>query len=153
VVRLSRRLEKIDIDPHLPALQRFFADRDDILAVYLYGSYGTPDQTPLSDVDMGVLLGRTVADELEARLGIQVAVSNITRQDDVNVVILNELPVIMQFNIVSTGRLIFERDPEAVSDFLEQVCKLYGDFATDYRAFCEEYDASLREAYGNGQQG
>ena len=153
MARLSRKPEMINIDPHLPALKRFFAGRGDVLAVYLYGSYGTPEQTPLSDVDLGVLLRPGVKNKLETLLDIQAAVCAITRQDDVNVVILNELPVLMQFNIVSTGRLIHQRDPEAVSDFLEMVCKLYGDSITDYRAFCAEYDAALREAYLSGQQG
>jgi len=153
VVRLSRRLQKIDIDPYLPALKRFFAVRQDILAVYLYGSYGTPAQTPLSDVDLGVLLAPEAGNKLDTYPEIQAAVCDITGQDDVNVVILNRLPVIMQFNIVSTGNLIYERNEEATSDFLERVFKLYGDFVTDYRAFCAEYDAALREAYLDGKQG
>lgn len=153
MVRLSRRLNKIDIDSYLPALKRFFGEREDVLAVYLYGSYGTPDQTPLSDVDLGILLRPGVTDRFRSFLDLQAAVSDITHEEDVNVTILNDLPALMQFNIISTGRLIHERDPEAVSDFLERVCKLYGDYVMDYRAFCAEYDAALREAYRHGQQG
>lgn len=152
MVRLSRPLQKIDIEPYLPALKRFFARRQDILAVYLYGSYGAPAQTPLSDVDLGVLLAPQADNKLDTYLEIQAAVCDITGQDDVNILILNRLPVIMQFHIVSSGNLIYERNEEATSDFLERVFKLYGDFITDYRAFCAEYDTALREAYLDGKQ-
>ena len=47
----------------------------------------------------------------------------------------------------STGRLIYEGDPVAHSDFIELVIKRYGDFAVDFREFNRQYDGSLREDY------
>lgn len=41
----------IDVSDHMPALVEMLGDEPGLVAVYLYGSYGTSDQTPLSDVD------------------------------------------------------------------------------------------------------
>lgn len=153
MVRLSRDLRIIDIEPRIPELLRYFERNGDIVAVYLYGSYGTERQTALSDVDLGVLLRRGLRDKhLERFLDIQAAVAAATREEDVNVLILNNAPPVIQFEVLRSGRLIFERDGEQHRDFVEHVIKRYPDFAIDFQAFCRDYDASLREAYLRGRQ-
>jgi predicted nucleotidyltransferase len=47
----------IDISSKLPDLIAALADMPGLAAVYLYGSYGTPYQTPLSDVDLALVFG------------------------------------------------------------------------------------------------
>jgi len=151
VVRLSRKLRMINIESRLPALEKYFAGNPDIIAAYLYGSYGTSTQTVLSDVDLGILL-REGMDYFDLYLAIQSAVIEVTREEDVNVLILNDAPVIIQYEVIATGRLLYERSAAAHLDFIERVLKRYPDFALDFRTFCAEYDQSLREAYLRGQQ-
>lgn len=149
MARLSRRPAKIDIEAHLPALVRLLAARGEVLAAYLYGSYGTPDQTPLSDVDLAVLLEEGAGEA--AVFALQAGVLEVTGEEDVNLVVLNKLPVTVQFEVIATGRLIYARSEEKLGAFLERVFKIYGDFMLDYQVFCAEYDAALREAYGGGR--
>jgi len=77
-------------------------------------------------------------------------ISLICGSDDINVLMLNDAPVILQFKVISTGKLLYERDARAASDFQEIVCKQFADFMPDYLAFCRDYDRFLHEAYLNG---
>jgi len=45
----------IDVSAHLEKLKRTLGEVPGLAAVYLYGSYGTPFQTPLSDIDIALI--------------------------------------------------------------------------------------------------
>ena len=109
MVRLSRELRMIDIESRIPELKQYLGQNRDVVAAYLYGSYGTERQTVLSDVDLGILVRRGVHHDFRKRLGIQSDVVDVTRYEDINVVILNDLPLHIQHEILSTGRLLYER--------------------------------------------
>jgi len=55
MARLARKPIMINIDKHLPAVREYLGGCPDIAASYIYGSYGTEFQLPLSDVDLAVL--------------------------------------------------------------------------------------------------
>ena len=145
MVRLSAKLEKINIEDKLPGLIRFFSKREEILAAYLYGSYGSEYQTNLSDVDIAILLASSVQADLDYQLDLSAHLADIIREEDIDVLILNRASIVMQFEVLSTGKLLFERDHELVCDFLERVIKEYGDFQIDLMQFYLEYDEALRE--------
>lgn len=149
MVRLNRKLEKIDIEDNIPILVEFFKSREEILAVYLYGSYGSEYQTNLSDVDIAVLVSDSVRADLAYQLDLSAQMADIIREEDIDILILNTASIVMQFEVLSTGKMLFERDHELFCDFLERVLKEYGDFQIDLREFYCEYDEALRKkAYG-----
>ena len=45
----------IDIAAHLDELRELLAAEPGMVAGYVFGSYGTPAQTPLSDVDLALV--------------------------------------------------------------------------------------------------
>ncbi|MDD4802476.1 MAG: nucleotidyltransferase domain-containing protein [Syntrophomonas sp.] len=145
MVRLSAKLEKINIEDKLPDLIRFFRNREEVLAAYLYGSYGSEYQTNLSDVDIAILLASSEQADLDYQLDLSAHLADIIREEDIDVLILNRASIVMQFEVLSTGKLLFERDHEMVCDFLERVIKEYGDFQIDLMQFYLEYDEVLRE--------
>jgi predicted nucleotidyltransferase len=150
MARLDKKPGFINIDHRLPALVKTFEKNKDILAAYLYGSYGTAEQTPLSDVDIAVLLNREVKDNFHKELKISAEIAEIAGNDDVNVLFLNAAPVLLQFRVIKNGRLLYAREQDELADFQELVCKLYADYMPDYLEFAREYDQALREAYSNG---
>ena len=89
----------------------------------------------------------------EKQLEISSKVAEIANSDDVNVLVLNDIAVILQFRVIKTGVLLFVRDHTGLADFQELVFKIYADFMPDYLAFARDYDQALREAYLNGGQG
>jgi predicted nucleotidyltransferase len=90
----------------------------DVEAIYLFGSYGTQDERPDSDVDIALLLPYDRAKEnkniviskcrhvLEERLKKEVDLAN-----------LRLTSTVFQFQVVTTGRLIYSRDLQAVQVF------------------------------------
>jgi predicted nucleotidyltransferase len=116
----------------------------------LYGSYGTPDQTPLSDVDLAVLFAPGSEPAASDRLQIVSDIMQTLQEEDVSVTVLNRTPAIFQFRVLETGRQILCKDPVALADFIEQVLSRHADYMIDYRAFLEEYDEALVREYDRG---
>ena len=114
---------------------------------HLYGSYGTAHQTALSDVDIAVLFYRDRPPDRRRLFALEADVSSICHEDDVNVLSVNDADVMLQFRVLETGRPLLEKDPVAVSEFREYVFSVYGDFEPFYRAFCQDHDRGLREAF------
>jgi predicted nucleotidyltransferase len=152
-VNLMRRLqntgEAISIESRMGALHRCVQETSGLVAGYFFGTYGSPEQTPLSDVDLAFVFRPdsipSGMEELEFRSRILHAVE----QEDVSITILNRAPSPLQFKVLTTGRLFFRRDPVALADFVEGVLNTYCDFSVDYAAFLRDYDAALVEQYGD----
>ena len=137
--------EPIDVSEALVALCERLAEVPGLVALYLYGSYGTEHQTPLSDVDLAVLFRPEAVPGLDGQLELTGLVTDLLAEDDVSVTLLNKAPLAFQFKVVSSGRSLMVTDPIAHADFLEQLLDRYGDFSVDYVSFLAEYDRSLRE--------
>lgn len=150
MVRVTRKAEKINIDEHLPAIREYLRGCEDIAASYLFGSYGTEYQLPVSDVDIAVLF---IPDSysLDRILEVSERLSHIAGEDDINVVVLNKAPVTLQYEVLATGRLLHKKG-YCLEDFTEYVLKRYADYKIDLDMFNREYDSALREVYGVGQQ-
>lgn len=146
MARLSRRLGMIQLSKEqLDALAELAASKDDILALYLYGSYGTELQTPLSDVDLAVLpmpgSRWTPRDEMT----IANELTSLALEDDINLVNLATAPVDLQIRILDTGRPLYVRDRSLLADFQAKVVLRYCDFRPVLYAMRRYYDEGLRE--------
>lgn len=148
-MRLRREPKTIQIDGQLSALERFCARQEALSAVYLFGSYGTEHQTPLSDVDIAVLVKRAHHPmSLKDRLTLEDQISRILREDDVNLLILNDAPVVFRHKVLKQGRMLYRAGHGTdLADFIEGTLNVYLDFIASYRAFLRDYDrARLEEA-------
>ena len=137
----------IRIDDRLGRLRAELGRVDGLAAAYLFGSYGTADQTPLSDVDLALVFVPGEAPGGEREIELVGLVTGALAEDDVSVVVLNRAPCAFQHRVLATGRCVLLRDRVASADFTEQVIDRYCDFAIDRRRFLDEYDAALRERY------
>lgn len=138
---------KINIQGKIGDLLSFFDKIPFIFAVFLYGSYGTEYQTPLSDVDIAIFIDPDKEILFQEELQLGADLTSISGEDDINLLIINHAPVVLQYNIISTGSMIYERSTDRVSDFIEKVIKNYADYAIDMQFFYRDYDNSLKEAY------
>ncbi|NJL26947.1 MAG: nucleotidyltransferase domain-containing protein [Thermoanaerobaculia bacterium] len=145
---LRNHHEPIQVDAYWGELEARLREVPGLIAVYLYGSYGTPLQTPLSDVDLALVFRLGSEPSFDAELELAGVVTETLREEDVSAVVLNRSPSPFQYRVLSTGRKLFATDETALSDFVEQVCKRHGDFVIDYERFAREYDQALVEAYG-----
>jgi predicted nucleotidyltransferase len=140
----------IDVAPYLPALHAYLETLDGLVAGWIYGSYATPLQTPLSDLDLALLFRRDQMPAFGDMLGIDSCISGLLHEDDVSVAILNRLPVVFQYRVLKTGRQLLCRDPEALSDFVESVLIRHSDYIVDHERFLAAYDRALVKRYARG---
>ena len=140
----------LDIDNRLYELELSLRDIPGLCAVYLFGSYGSPHQTPLSDIDLALVFAPGRTSETPSETEITGRIVEALREEDVSVTILNRAPLVLQHKVLAEGRKLFLFDEIAHADFLERTLKLYCDFAVDYAAFLQDYDRTLAEEYADG---
>lgn len=138
----------IDIGPFMEDLRACFRKTRGLIAVYIYGSYGTQDQTPLSDVDLAFVYLPDALPSFDEELEATGCVTAAANADDVSVTTLNRAPAPFQFRVLTTGRLIYCADEVALADFVEEILNRHGDYVIDHETFLREYDAALVERYG-----
>lgn len=140
----------IDVSSRLDTLVERFRDQPGLVALYLYGSYDTPQQTPLSDIDLAVLFEEGDAPGPRERLLLTGVAIEALEEDDVSLTFLNRAPLPFQHEVLRTGRPLLVLDDVALADFHQRVVHRYCDFAIDYEGMRADYDEGLRRAYGSG---
>jgi predicted nucleotidyltransferase len=125
-------IDRLDIQ----ALQVILGEYPYIAAAYLFGSCTSGKATPLSDVDIAILLnqdppgGRNLLHEedyLAYRIGKAIAAK------EVDLVDLNNKGVIFQHNVLRTGRLIYDADPPFRIRLEKEVIIRFCDFEPTLR--------------------
>jgi len=104
----------------------YLKTKDEILLVYLFGSRAAGKVGKRSDWDIGVLLsepfpkhfGYALASELAALLGT----------DRVDLVVLNDAPIPLRYNVVSMGTLLFEKSRSIKVEFEADTMSRYFDY-------------------------
>ena len=76
---------------------------------YLFGSRAEGNAGPLSDCDIAVLLDRD-ADHETAHLHLTRQIRRALQAEAIDLVLLNEAPVELAFNVIANGKLIYQRD-------------------------------------------
>jgi len=148
VTRLAQNPSLIHLtEVQLHQMTDYCRQHDDVLALYLYGSYGTPYQTPLSDVDLAILPMPGVQWGIHHFLDVISELTRCGENDDINVINLHEVPVNLQFRVLETGIPLFCRDEIVLADFAEWVVKRHADFAPDLRVIYQDFDAAVRREF------
>jgi predicted nucleotidyltransferase len=139
----------IQIDARLPALKGVLREVAGLAAAYLFGSYGTAYQTPLSDVDLALVFRDGAVPGFREEMVLRSKILEALREEDVSITVLNRAPVLFQFRVLSTGRLIYCADRRALADFIAPALSRHADFRFDYDRFSREYDQALRHRHAH----
>ena len=138
-----RSMVRIDEDRIKGAVVSTLMDMKEIAGVYLFGS-ALGLCRPDSDIDIGLVIKPLYGKPDKYYLDIALAAE--TRLDPIDghpfqVVPLNITDCIFAFNVIRKGRLIYELDHDAVTDFMEMISRRYGE---NY----PRYIKSLKEIVG-----
>ncbi|HYH46742.1 MAG TPA: nucleotidyltransferase domain-containing protein [Thermoanaerobaculia bacterium] len=94
--------------------------------VFFFGSAADPNRTlPVRDVDLAVLT--TPALDLSARLDLAAAVAR-EAGGEIDLVPLNDAPVVLAREVADTGRCLYADPPELETDFVTRARMRYLDF-------------------------
>ncbi len=117
---------KHNIYPLLFDLKEVLLKDDEIIFGYIFGSYGMNKSSPLSDVDIAFYVSPG-KDAFEKKLAMMEEITSILKTDEVDIVILNEAPLVLCYQVLKTGRLLFSKDERLRLDFVNKVYNLYCD--------------------------
>ena len=132
----------------LVRLTRALAPRGEVLEAYLFGSHARGKAGSDSDVDVAVYIDETAADEghwgYRAELTTHLMVALGT--DDVDVVVLNQAPILLYHRVLCDGVRLLSRDLRATTSRAGQALSRYFDFLPQL----DKMDAARRFASGKG---
>jgi len=122
------------------------SDDQDVLVLYLFGSGAQNCLQPLSDIDFGILLSRRFSKKQRLKKQIELLgrFNDFFGTDEIDLVVLNDAPPRLSFNILKDGKLLFLRDKKAIIDFREQLLNYYLDF----KYFRENFDRTFMKGVG-----
>lgn len=133
---------KHDILKLMPQVEAYLASRKDILFAYLFGSYARASYGPFSDVDIAVYVAGDR--RAEKKLDILGDLNKILKTDDLDLVILNDAPLVLRMSILKSSRLLSENSPFIRHSFESITTRSYFDFAPVEKAI-------LERRFGNGR--
>ena len=119
-----------DLRPLLQNLADMAVQESDVLALYLFGSYASGRPGPLSDVDLAVLFEPSVPRERydERRIALFSRAAAVLRTDEIDIVVLNAAPPLIQYQVLRHGVLLYEKDPALRARFAALAIRRYLDF-------------------------
>lgn len=133
----------------LKSLGRLFPEID---AVYLFGSRAAGKSGPLSDVDIGVLLNTNLVrskDLFRTRLNLITQAMEVCRRSNVDLVLLNEAGPLLAYEVISGGKLAYERSHQRRVFYEAGALRRYFDFQPFFYTARQYLKKHLREgAYG-----
>lgn len=119
-----------DLPTDLGTLHDYFASVPEVVFVCLFGSLAREQAYAGSDIDIAVMLDKDipVTDYLDLRLKMIGDVMRRLNRNDVDLLILNEIPLALGYRVFRDGKLIFCRDTGTFIETKARTISLYLDF-------------------------
>lgn len=95
-----------------------------LVALYIFGSVASGQQTSNSDIDIAFLSRKPFTNLLRWELAQEIA---LALQRDIDLLDLNACSEVMRFQIISKGKLIYSTDNNHVNAFADKAYWLYLD--------------------------
>ncbi len=127
---------ELDLEDVVRTLQsdeaRKVFEENEVLAVYLFGSMVQKKTHPLSDVDVAVVFERSVPgrEYFERQLAILGRLSGLLHTDEVDVVPLNNAPLLLVFHALRLRKLVYAADERRRAEFEIKMFGMYYDFSS-----------------------
>lgn len=136
----------------LRAIADALAPEGAVAAAYVYGSVGRGDATPLSDVDVAVLLRDGIADRARGELqrGLIDLLECRVPGRRVEVRFFDELPVAIRGRVIRDGFRVVDRQPALRVRAEVDTLMEYHDFLHFERAGTAQWIRAVRERLGDG---
>jgi len=133
---------KIDLNEWIRIIQGYSLTKNDIIAVYLFGSIlNASDLTKIEDVDIAFLLTEDESTNIfEKTIELNTELCQLLNFDKFDVVILNNAPLPFRYDIITQGEIIYSKNDDIRRDFESLSIKKYQKF----KPYLEDYDKYLK---------
>ena len=108
---------------------------EEIIAVYLYGSFNTAGR--FSDIDLAILVDSPPDDPLFFEINLETELEKVVKYQ-VDVRIINQAPLSFCQEVIRSGTVLVDRRPNLRADFQGKVLKQYFDFTPFRRRYLYE---------------
>lgn len=129
VTRIDENGSPIVVDAAARERLSVALDRDGVVAAMLFGSQATGKAGPLSDVDVALWADPALgaSERFDMRLELMGEASRALRTDEVELVVLNDAPPLLQHRALRDALRLIDRDPRvrirletrAILDYLD----------------------------------
>ena len=111
------------------------ASRPEVLAAYIFGSTASGRARPDSDIDVAILLDSAFVERLplKYRTDLIAEAGGALETFDVDVVLLNLAPAALVYNVITKGKLVYERSRSARVAFQIRSLNLFLDLEPLHR--------------------
>ena len=129
MIREGRKLPQ-GVQSRIPNLIKDVARDKDAVALYAFGGLARNSLKPLSDLDFGMLLSCRMDkyQRIEKHNELIGLFTDSLKTDEIDLIIMNDAPPNMAFQILKTGKLLYCSDKSALTDFRDHLVKFYLDF-------------------------
>ncbi|RLE12476.1 nucleotidyltransferase domain-containing protein [Candidatus Aerophobetes bacterium] len=124
-------------------LRDFFQKRKEVILVYIFGSQAKGIASSLSDVDIAVYLDEKLTrhQRFDLRLFLINRVCSLLGFKKIDLVILNDAPLILQYSILKDGVILYSRDePKRINIEVKIMSKYF-----DQKYYQDRHDKILLE--------
>ena len=106
----------------------YFGRQPDVVVAYLFGSVARGQATPLSDVDIAVLLDPTAKPEavLDRQITLLTELTQLAEME-VQLTLLNDVPPLLAYEVIREGILLHQRSGAERVAFQVKAMKEYFD--------------------------
>ncbi len=118
----------ISMIPYEKELSEYFTNKDRVILAYLFGSTVRGDAGRLSDVDIGVMLDEKISkkDRFDLELKLMGEIAILIKKNKIDLIVLNEAPLLLAYNIIKSGIIIKSDETERVK-FETKILSMYMD--------------------------
>lgn len=126
-------------------------ERRGVVVAYLFGSVAEGRDRPDSDVDIAVLLPRSIGEREMADLQISLIleIGGALGRDDVDVVVLNRAPLELRYQVLKHGIPLYCSDEGERIDFEALTLSMY----YDYKYYTDRYYREMLRRIEEGRFG
>lgn len=145
MIREGRKLSPLVTD-RIPVIVEEVYKDSAVVALFSFGSLSKGTLRPLSDLDFSVLVSNNLdpTERFEKHLNLIGLFNQVLKTDEIDLVLLNDVPIGFSFNIIFSGRLLYCRNSPELNDFIAKTIKFYLDF----KFFRDEFDRAFLEGIG-----
>jgi len=120
----------------IPDAVLYLQSRKDVLFAYLFGSMAKGRNLPLSDIDIAVYLSIESGSGIK-KLEVLGGLIECLKTDELDLVILNNAPLILRRKILENHKIIVDKDPFLRYQYESLTNREYFDFSVLEKAILE----------------
>lgn len=131
----------------LETTRELFKDDPDVVFGYLFGSYAAGRENTLSDIDIAVYLrSKDTRFLLKKERELSRRLTSVLNRTNVDLVLLNVVPLLLQYRVIKSGKVIVSKDEIARANYETKVMLRYFDL----KPHLDEYDRELYRRIKSG---